>query len=213
MDDLAGLGPYFAVEREPAPDGWLPLDDLRDELLAARVAHTRRSLAERARTEVEDRVAASIMSLGLFARLVSPVLGSLALHAQPPRIDLITTRWRPVESGPWPIAVEPGAPRTLDEVITEVIGPLSDRLAAGFSLSRTILDGNAASAVFGAVAMLRRLGTADAGRAADTALGSLAGGPLRGAGKVEGGFVRASCCLYYRLPGGGYCGDCVLAAR
>ncbi|WP_203787341.1 (2Fe-2S)-binding protein, partial [Paractinoplanes rishiriensis] len=22
--------------------------------------------------------------------------------------------------------------------------------------------------------------------------------------------VRRNCCLYYRIPGGGYCGDCVL---
>ncbi|MGH3410268.1 MAG: (2Fe-2S)-binding protein [Streptosporangiaceae bacterium] len=26
------------------------------------------------------------------------------------------------------------------------------------------------------------------------------------------GFRRHSCCLYYRLPGGGLCGDCALAA-
>jgi len=25
--------------------------------------------------------------------------------------------------------------------------------------------------------------------------------------------VRASCCLFYRIPGGGLCGDCVLAHR
>ena len=24
------------------------------------------------------------------------------------------------------------------------------------------------------------------------------------------GFRRRSCCLYYRVPGGGLCGDCVL---
>ncbi|MEU7551440.1 (2Fe-2S)-binding protein [Streptomyces sp. NPDC044571] len=23
-------------------------------------------------------------------------------------------------------------------------------------------------------------------------------------------FVRRSCCLYYKVPGGGFCGDCVL---
>ncbi|TDC76951.1 ferric iron reductase, partial [Actinomadura sp. 7K507] len=25
-----------------------------------------------------------------------------------------------------------------------------------------------------------------------------------------GGFVRHNCCLYYRVPGGGMCGDCGL---
>lgn len=213
MDPLVGLGPYFAVERGTVGEGWLTLDQLHGEVLAERVAHTRDALAERARADVEDRVAASIMSLGLFARLVSPVLGSLAAGAMAPRIDLSTTRWRPVDSGPWPIAVEPGEPRTLDEVTTEVVDPLAERIGDDFSVSRTILDGNIASAVFGAVTMLRRLGAAGADRAAGAALGSLAEGPLRGTGTVDGGFVRASCCLYYRLPGGGYCGDCVLAAR
>ncbi|OUZ07558.1 hypothetical protein BHE97_16555 [Aeromicrobium sp. PE09-221] len=213
MDPLAALGPYFAVEREVVGEGWLALDGLRDDVLAERVAHARDALAERARADVEDRVAASIMSLGLFARAVSPVLGSLALGEMPPRIDLFSTHWRPVDSGPWPIAVQPGQPRTLDEVITGVIGPLAERIGADFSVSRTILDGNAASAVFGAVTMLRRAGADREGRALAAALNLLGRGPLRGTGAVDGVFTRTSCCLYYRLPGGGYCGDCVLAAR
>jgi ferric iron reductase protein FhuF len=38
---------------------------------------------------------------------------------------------------------------------------------------------------------------------------------LRGHGRYErpDRFVRASCCLFYRIPGGGLCGDCVLAHR
>jgi ferric iron reductase protein FhuF len=26
------------------------------------------------------------------------------------------------------------------------------------------------------------------------------------------GFARTTCCLYYRVPGGGKCADCVLRA-
>ncbi|WP_372507037.1 (2Fe-2S)-binding protein [Actinomadura madurae] len=33
--------------------------------------------------------------------------------------------------------------------------------------------------------------------------------PVRGV--RGGGFVRNNCCLYYRVPGGGMCGDCGLA--
>ncbi|MEC4021033.1 (2Fe-2S)-binding protein, partial [Streptomyces sp. H27-D2] len=33
-------------------------------------------------------------------------------------------------------------------------------------------------------------------------------GNWRAAGERD--FVRRSCCLYYRVPGGGMCGDCVL---
>ncbi|WP_350325223.1 (2Fe-2S)-binding protein [Streptomyces katrae] len=45
------------------------------------------------------------------------------------------------------------------------------------------------------------------------------GGALAGTGSFvhEPGlgvaFVRRSCCLYYRVPGGGLCGDCVLRTR
>ncbi|WP_199808608.1 (2Fe-2S)-binding protein, partial [Streptomyces sp. NRRL S-146] len=32
---------------------------------------------------------------------------------------------------------------------------------------------------------------------------------LTGAGTLDGtAFRRRSCCLYYRVPGGGVCGDC-----
>ena len=62
---------------------------------------------------------------------------------------------------------------------------------------------------------------------ADAALGLanrlLAREPLTGTGWFDhrpddGGprpgwsFTRTSCCLFYRVPGGGLCGDCVLAA-
>ncbi|MFD7559857.1 (2Fe-2S)-binding protein, partial [Streptomyces sp. NPDC059835] len=45
------------------------------------------------------------------------------------------------------------------------------------------------------------------------------GGALAGTGTFiheEGlgvAFVRRSCCLYYKVPGGGLCGDCVLRTR
>src|SRR2546423_754961 len=46
----------------------------------------------------------------------------------------------------------------------------------------------------------------------------LARGPRRGGGQlgVRAGrltFRRRSCCLFYRLPGGGTCGDCPLRPR
>jgi ferric iron reductase protein FhuF len=41
----------------------------------------------------------------------------------------------------------------------------------------------------------------------------LPAGPLVGTGRYESGgrvFVRDSCCLLYRVPNSGKCGDCVL---
>jgi ferric iron reductase protein FhuF len=38
--------------------------------------------------------------------------------------------------------------------------------------------------------------------------------PLTGTGAFTGTtFRRTTCCLYYQVPGGGYCGDCVLLGR
>jgi ferric iron reductase protein FhuF len=51
---------------------------------------------------------------------------------------------------------------------------------------------------------------------ADAVLDALLGsGPLAGTGRrrEDGSFVRRSCCLFYRLPGAGTCGDCILDAR
>ncbi|ETB50192.1 hypothetical protein O974_04420, partial [Mycobacterium avium 11-0986] len=47
----------------------------------------------------------------------------------------------------------------------------------------------------------------------ETTLALLDTGIMSGAGAVTGpplDFRRASCCLFYRLPGGSVCGDCVL---
>ncbi|ETB34971.1 hypothetical protein N602_27770, partial [Mycobacterium avium subsp. hominissuis 10-5606] len=47
----------------------------------------------------------------------------------------------------------------------------------------------------------------------ETTLALLDTGIMSGAGTVTGpplDFRRASCCLFYRLPGGSVCGDCVL---
>jgi hypothetical protein len=53
------------------------------------------------------------------------------------------------------------------------------------------------------------------------AVGILGRPPLAGLGEVVAepghptgvGFARRTCCLFYRVPGGGTCGDCVLDAR
>ena len=216
VDDpvLAGLGPFFAIRRAVGPGDWRPLRELLVEpVLADRVRHVRTALTQLAGVEVEPRVAASTMSLGLFARLVAPVLGATVLGVPLPRPSLDDTWWQPVESGPWPLALtgpdtEPDTAGTLNDVLA----PLAETLADRYSLSRLILSGNIASAVFGAVRMVGTARPELASAARDIGV-SLLAGPLAGTGELRGEFVRSSCCLYYRIPGGGYCGDCVLADR
>lgn len=87
-----------------------------------------------------------------------------------------------------------------------------------FRLSPLVLRGNIASALAGAAGMLARSFPDRAEIAGQLAAGILALGPLRGAGEFvqpdasqpRRFLVRRSCCLYYRVPGGGTCGDCVL---
>ncbi len=89
----------------------------------------------------------------------------------------------------------------LAPMITAVhrLGPLSDRL----------LWGNAASALLGAARVLDGAPTGPARAVADRLLGR---GPLRGSieARPAGGHRRRSCCLFYRVPGAGLCGDCAL---
>lgn len=216
---LASLGPFFALaelDRVAGSDesDWRPLRTLTtSDVLDERVRHTHAVLTRMSGSAVDERVAASTMSLGLFARLISPSLGSAVIGVDLPAPSLDAYRWQPTDGGPWPLGIV-GTPEPVDvgAVITVVIEPLADALADQYALSRQILLGNAASAVFGAVTMVgasRPDLLADARRVAEGVLAH----ELVGAGHVNGRFVRASCCLYYRIPGGGYCGDCVLAHR
>jgi ferric iron reductase protein FhuF len=92
-----------------------------------------------------------------------------------------------------------------------VVAPLAARLRTEHSVSEQVLAGNAASAVFGALRMatLARPDVAD--RALDVGARALAHPYLVGTGKPDLPFRRRSCCLFYRIPGGGTCDDCVLA--
>jgi ferric iron reductase protein FhuF len=110
--------------------------------------------------------------------------------------------------GSWTDAARLGRAVVLDAVVRPVITPVLNAYRASFALSRQVLWGNVASALSGAAT----------GLGAPTAhllvrdlleLGELAGT----ARAVWPRFVRNSCCLFYRLPGGGLCGDCVLRAN
>ncbi|MFC8079767.1 (2Fe-2S)-binding protein [Streptomyces sp. NPDC057307] len=93
--------------------------------------------------------------------------------------------------------------------------PLATALRADGSVSPRLLWGNAGSALAGAVRELRgwsrRVGRPEAGERADAIGAALFTHPdLRTTGvSRDGSFRRRSCCLYYRCPSGGLCGDCV----
>lgn len=224
----AGLGPFFDVDDAPRP-GWVSWADVvdRPEPLARRVAEVGALLASGpGAPHVPARIAASIVQLGLVARLLSPVLGAAlaagVLPAVPAdRVHLDLTGTNPVPMAfTAPSAVPVGGASevaaALDrEWVGLLVGPLNAAVARRYRLSPQVLEGNLASAVAGAlrVAATARPDLAGAGAAVLDHLlaeGSLAG---RGHHRSDGAFLRRSCCLLYRLPGAGTCGDCVLRDR
>jgi hypothetical protein len=214
------VGPFFAVSTDPAEEvdpTWRPLGELAGApALAQRVAHVRRVLSEQAGAPVAERVAASIALQGLAARLVSAPIAAVALHGVLPALGADTLFWRVSVTVPWPLWT--GTDRFRDPaelpalVAEEIAEPLVAGVRALVSVSARVLWGNVASSVAGARRVL-----ADP-RATDVAAAVLAhpllaeAGERRPAEPPDRGwtFRRRSCCLYYRVPGGGTCGDCVL---
>ncbi|WP_329037680.1 (2Fe-2S)-binding protein [Streptomyces sp. NBC_01725] len=183
----------------------------------------------------ERRIAASVAQLGLAARLWSIALGSAALHGEVPDLDPARLFWDPLGSspddlrlsGPRPLPAANGAAGAsvdgladLAVAVRDVVQhghlvPLAAALRADGRISPGLLWGNAGSALAGAVRELgawsRRAGRPEAGeRAAAIGAALLTHPDLRTTGvSWNGSFRRRSCCLYYRCPSGGLCGDCV----
>jgi ferric iron reductase protein FhuF len=170
-------------------------------------------------SQVLSRVAASLWFLGWSARLVSPWLGAAALTGVVPVVGPDRVLWRPGGGQPVPLAVRDiegtevvDAGELYAVCVESLVEPLLDRTAASFRVSPQVLWGNVASAAVGATAYLSSrvpAAAVDARRVLDTVLTTrrlVRQGEWRGPT-----FVRHSCCLMYRLPVAGLCGDCVLA--
>ncbi|RAJ44654.1 FhuF-like iron-sulfur protein [Kitasatospora sp. SolWspMP-SS2h] len=214
-DPRAALGPYFAVRTDASPPpGFRPLPELSaaDGPLAARIAEVGRVLGTG-----EPRVAASTAHLGLAARLWSVALGAALATGRVPELDGAWFALPP--QGPFDLWLPsaPGREATAEAleatVLTGQLAPLAGAVRAVTPLAPGLLAGNAASALVGAA---RQAATVPAFRAPAAALARalLARPALAATGTVSApgrplAFRRASCCLYYRTPSGGLCGDCV----
>lgn len=228
LADVATLGPFFAVSTDPAEDvdpTWRPLRELygQERPLRDRIAHVRRTLGS------DERVAASIALQGLAALLVSAPLAAVVLHGVLPDLDADRLHWRPSGSGPWRLWCDGPTGRPLDEpdaadalataLLDGHLAPLVVAVRAQVPVSERLLWGNVASSVAGAKRMVGVERPSAAERAARVAARLLDTGALAGSGErheptpPDRGwtFRRRSCCLYYRIEGGGLCGDCVLA--
>jgi Ferric iron reductase FhuF-like transporter/FhuF 2Fe-2S C-terminal domain len=238
LDELAAIGPFFAVAAHPpgaAPAlPWRPASELTtpSRALRERIASVRAMLASRggvAVAQVEPRVAASAVHLGLAARLAAPALGAAALRRPlDPRPGGLW--WQDAPGGPVPLSVplpsrpplgpgdSPGPPGEWDLLLLdELLAPLTAAVARLVPVSRRVLWGNVASAVNAAAAQVARQRPDLAAAAWQAAARLFARPHLRDERDPPGpAFRRSSCCLFYRLAPGtpsAVCGDCVLAGR
>ncbi|OKI23021.1 ferric iron reductase [Nocardiopsis sp. TSRI0078] len=224
----------FALEERPPGPGWLPLGGaeagVEDGTLAAEVERVRGRLAQlsgRPEAPVEWRVAASVFHQGLATRLLSPVLAAALCHGA--LLDAARFHWDPHREGPVVLRtsqqraapVAGGAAEAADwverTVVLGVMAHVARDLAGVGKVARGLLRGNTASALAGAVRALGADRPALRGRAEEVAGDLLERPSLAGTGAYTGAdasgaavFRRTTCCLYYRVPGAGYCGDCAL---
>ncbi|GAA2259017.1 hypothetical protein GCM10010145_33720 [Streptomyces ruber] len=223
---LGTLGGFFVLRTGEPPQGSLPTlvrayaarkgdgagaREAHGDPVAARV----RKVAGSLRTS-ETRVAASVAHQGLVARLWSVALGSVAVYGHVPDLAPRLLRWDPEAGAPddlWLAEVRFLPADALGDLVRDRhLAPLAAVLRARFRLPDGLLRGNAASALTGAVRQIDRWARTgahpEAGDRARAVAAELLAHPFLSGTLDPVTLRRRSCCLYYRAPGGGVCGDC-----
>ncbi|MFJ9563752.1 (2Fe-2S)-binding protein [Streptomyces fuscichromogenes] len=209
-----GLTTLAKAYGELGPDGHGNALSVRVETVAGRLG------------TAEPRVAASIAHQALAARLWSVALGCAVRYGRLPDLDPGLLRWDPAATAPDDLrltevrALPGGAgPAALADTVGQAVvhghlEPLGEALRGRYGVAAGLLWGNAGSALAGAARELGRWARANS--RADVAArtrhlaDALFTQPLLSTSGTRTGpaFRRRSCCLYYRVPGGGVCGDC-----
>jgi len=225
--DLRPYGPFFAL-RTGALDGSCglrPLADLAldDAALRARVAATHARLSAEDPT-LRPRVAASTVQLDLTARLVSPALGGAALRGLVPDLSADRAWWTVSDADAAPFCVpdlevrevvdlDDAVQALLELVLEGSVATLVEATLGIAGVAEQILWGNVASALAGAGTVIGAARPELADRCREIVSALVARPLLAGTGSYQQRtFRRTTCCLFYLAPGGGLCGDCVLAA-
>jgi hypothetical protein len=213
--ELAALGGFFATavhspHEEPAAP-WRSLRSLSEDIrpLDDRVEFVQNTL-QAAGQNVPRRVAASVVQLGVLARILAPALAGAALELGPVALDSEALWWQDDLGGAYPLSVTWGSAIDLtDGALSELTAVFGDR----YGVPRPTLWGNIASAANGAARQLV-LVRPDLTEAAYLAAGTVLSDPRVEGGRLRPGadFRRRSCCLIYQAAGSrlAVCGDCVL---
>ncbi|MFI0960010.1 (2Fe-2S)-binding protein [Streptomyces sp. NPDC021080] len=221
---LDALGGFFVLRTGVPPGGPLPTlasafadpwsatsSEVYGDPITFRVQKVSQSIRA-----PESRVAASVAQQGLAARFWSIALGAAALCGRLPDLDPELLFWDPDAGAPDDLRLGEVRFRPvsdLDAVVRAgLLVPLSAALRSRHRVPPGLLWGNAGSALAGTVRQLDRWalahGRPDVGERARALAGRLFAHPDLAATLDPGTLRRRSCCLYYRVPGGGVCGDC-----
>jgi iron complex transport system ATP-binding protein len=215
LADIGEINEYFAIGTGPVGAGRLPVHRLyTDSALLEGVV-------ERVRTRIgatERRVAVSTFFLGFAARLWSVGVGAVLGHRLLPELAADELLFREIDGRITLHIARPAGwqgdnlePMLADTVLDSHLAPLSTALHQLGAISPELLRGNAASALLGAAAEYDRHRSAVSPGPGWQLARSLCADE-RLAGTVcfsKAAYRRTSCCLYYRAPRGGLCGDCV----
>jgi hypothetical protein len=213
LSAVASYGGFFALTVGPdssGPAGWHPIGQSYADGYADSIDITVR----RYRT-TELRIAASLVHLGHAARLWSPVLACALGHGVVPDLtDLQRADHGTQLRLPEPVGerVDGASPDLLYRIVVQDhMEPLEAGLRV--NLAPALLSGNIASALVGASRALLTARPDLREPIVRTTNSLLDTGRLAGTGTITSddlGFRRRSCCLLYRVPAGGKCGDCGL---
>jgi iron complex transport system ATP-binding protein len=223
LSKLAEVNSYFAVGTGPVDGDWRSLRQLYTDrdLLDGIVKRVQVRMGG-----VERRVAASSVYFGVAARLWSVGIGAVVGHRLLPDLaaDELLFREDSASGGQIELHIERPvgwqgdelAPLLADMVLDGHLAPLTAALQKLGPISPRLLLGNAASALLGGAGVYDRHQAAGSTGPAWQLARSLCDdqrlyGAIQFSGPSGRGYRRtSSCCLFYRTPAGGLCGDCVL---
>ncbi|WP_157963555.1 (2Fe-2S)-binding protein [Actinocorallia populi] len=221
IDDVSAVGGFFHLSSGPGDASWRPLA----ELFTDRAALEERLARTLGLLEIDEpRVAASLIQMGFASRLWSPVVGAAVLHGRVLEWTPDSLRGQAVPTGPLPLRLpspkvrpagdDPAA--VIHRDVTALLESLAVPLQRLVKIPTRLLWDNAASALAGTTLVLALQRPEHAADAIALARRILALPPFEAAHRLtepvpgRPSFTRAACCLYYRVPGSGKCGDCAL---
>ncbi|MDH6282059.1 ATP-binding cassette domain-containing protein [Prescottella agglutinans] len=220
LAEIATVSPYLATTSgAPGAGLWRPVRDLYEDpgVLAETVDAVRTRIGP-----TEWRVAASTLFFGYAARLWKSALGGVVLTERLPDLDPDDLEWT-CDNGTISLNLrDPRGWRSADPaalvdlaremVLDRHLVPMVDAIREAEPMSARLLWGNVASAVLGAARVIGDGSDPETALRAQSFAETILRDPrLDGAVVPEGdGYRRRSCCLFYRTPTSGYCGDCVL---